>query len=157
MKNKHSTNGAKGTLTEKQLRFVEEYLLDCNATAAYKRAGYKVTSDAAAQAAASRLSTNVKVSATIRAGLEARTQRTEITADWVVKEACKTYNAAFEEGKYAAAATLLTLLAKHTGGFSERHEHTGAQGGDIRIRFVEFARTGRAGEPAPPAGVSTAV
>jgi phage terminase small subunit len=141
-------------LSPKRQRFVQEYLLAPNATAAYKRAGYKVTNDATAQAAASRLLKNPKVAEAIRAGQEARTQRTEITADWVVKEACKIHNAAFEEGKYAAAGSMLALLAKHTGGFSERHEHTGAKGGPIQIRqisFVEFARTQRAGEPAPPA------
>jgi len=138
-------------LPPKQQRFVQEYLIDPNATAAYKRAGYKVTSDAAAQAAASRLLANPKVAEAIRAALDARAERTEITADWVVKKAVTTFETAYAEGKYAAAATLLALRAKHTGGFVDRHEHTGAKGAPLQIRFIEFASTERSAEPAPPA------
>jgi phage terminase small subunit len=44
-------------LTEKQKRFCEEYLIDFNATAAYRRAGYKC-SDKSANANAARLIAN---------------------------------------------------------------------------------------------------
>ena len=138
-------------LSVRQQRFVEEYLLDPNQAAAYKRAGYKVTSDAAAAAAASRLLKTPKVAEAIRAALDARAERTEITADWVVKKAVTTFETAYAEGKYAAAATLLALRAKHTGGFVDRHEHTGAKGAPLQIRFIEFASTERSAEPAPPA------
>lgn len=38
-------------LSERQKAFIREYLLDLNATAAYKRAGYKCTGKAATAAA----------------------------------------------------------------------------------------------------------
>lgn len=48
-------------MTEKQRRFADEYLIDCNATRAYKAAYPRVKSDDVASAAAARLLGNVKV------------------------------------------------------------------------------------------------
>src|SRR5262245_5473054 len=67
-------------LNVQQQRFVEEYVLDLNGSAAYRRAYPRVTSDAVARAAASRLLTQVNVAAAVRAALAARSQRTELTA-----------------------------------------------------------------------------
>lgn len=57
-------------LTEKQKIFVDEYLIDLNATRAYKVAYPHVKSDGAAMSAASRLLRNVKVKAYIDEQLE---------------------------------------------------------------------------------------
>ena len=48
-------------MTEKQKRFCAEYLIDCNATRAYKAVYQNVKSDKTAKSAASRLLTNVNV------------------------------------------------------------------------------------------------
>lgn len=48
-------------MTEKQKRFCDEYLIDCNATRAYKAVYKNVKSDETAKSAASRLLTNVNV------------------------------------------------------------------------------------------------
>lgn len=48
-------------LTEKQKRFCDYYIETLNATESYKRAGYRVKSDAAARVNASRLLTNANV------------------------------------------------------------------------------------------------
>lgn len=48
-------------MTEKQKRFCDEYLIDCNATRAYKAVYKNVKSDDAARANASRLLTNANV------------------------------------------------------------------------------------------------
>lgn len=71
-------------LTPKQQRFVEEYLVDFNATAAYGRAGYAARGNAA-EAAASRLLRNGKVQAAIADGRAALSARTEITQDMVLQ------------------------------------------------------------------------
>lgn len=71
-------------LTPKQQRFVEEYLVDLNATAAYKRAGY-VAKGNAAEVNATRLLRNAQVSSEIHNAKSKRALRTEITADWVLK------------------------------------------------------------------------
>ena len=70
-------------LTEKQRRFVEEYLVDLNATKAAIRAGY---SERTAQEQASRLLSNVMVQEAIREAIAKRSARTEITQDRVLQE-----------------------------------------------------------------------
>jgi phage terminase small subunit len=76
----------KSWLTAKQERFVQEYLIDLNATAAYKRAGYKAASGRSAENAASRLLGNVGVQRAIQAGQQKTIARLQLTADHVVDE-----------------------------------------------------------------------
>lgn len=70
-------------LTDKQKRFVTEYLVDLNATAAARRAGY---SEKTACEQAARLLANVKVQAAVQKAMEKREKRTEITQDRVLQE-----------------------------------------------------------------------
>lgn len=48
-------------MTEKQIKFADEYIIDCNATRAYKVAYPAVKKDATAAAAGARMLRNVKV------------------------------------------------------------------------------------------------
>lgn len=73
-------------LTPKQQRFVEEYLVDLNATQAAIRAGY---SERTAEATGSRLLRNVKVKTAIQQARDKRTERTEITQDMVIQQLAK--------------------------------------------------------------------
>jgi phage terminase small subunit len=75
-------------MTPKQQRFVEEYLIDLNATAAYRRAGYTATGNAA-EVNAARLLRNAKVAEAITAAQDSRSERTEITQDMVLRELAK--------------------------------------------------------------------
>lgn len=70
-------------LPPNQQRFVQEYLVDLNATQAAIRAGY---SPRTAKAQGSRLLTNVAVKQAIDAALAARAERVEIKADDVLRE-----------------------------------------------------------------------
>ena len=70
-------------LTPRQARFVEEYLVDLNATKAAERAGY---SKKTANEQGARLLANVSVAAAVFAGKAARSERTKITADTVLEE-----------------------------------------------------------------------
>ncbi|MGH1414848.1 MAG: terminase small subunit [Pelagimonas sp.] len=70
-------------LTEKQECFVEQYLIDLNATQAAIRAGY---SERTAEQQGSRLLGNVKVAKEIAKAKAARSERTEITQDRVLEE-----------------------------------------------------------------------
>lgn len=70
------------TLTAKQIRFVEEYILDLNATQAAIRAGY---SRKGADTTGPRLLGDPRIVAAIDARKAARSERTEINADWVLK------------------------------------------------------------------------
>lgn len=69
-------------LTPKQARFVEEYLQDLNATQAAIRAGYSVRT---ANQQGPRLLESPNVNAAIEARKAARSERTQIDADWVLK------------------------------------------------------------------------
>lgn len=73
-------------LTAKQQRFVEEYLIDLNATQAAIRAGY---SEKTASEQGSRMLGNVKVQAAIQEAQNKRAERTEITQDMVLQELAK--------------------------------------------------------------------
>ncbi len=69
-------------LTARQARFVEEYLVDLNATQAAIRAGYSAKT---ADQQGSRLLANVKVAAAVARAKSDRSDRTKIDADWVLK------------------------------------------------------------------------
>lgn len=68
-------------LTEKQKRFVQEYLVDLNATAAAKRAGY---SEKSASRIAVELLNKTQVSAEIQKQQAKRQKRVEITQEKVL-------------------------------------------------------------------------
>lgn len=75
-----------GGLNDKQRRFVEEYLIDLNATQAAIRAGYSAKT---AKEQGYRLLTNVHVAAAITKAQEKRSTRTGITQDRVLAELAK--------------------------------------------------------------------
>jgi phage terminase small subunit len=64
-------------LTARQQRFVDEYLIDLNATQAAIRAGYSAKT---AKQAGSRMLTNVDVTASVNKAMGRRAQKLEITA-----------------------------------------------------------------------------
>ena len=68
-------------MNERQKRFVREYLIDLNATKAAIRAGY---SQKTANEQGSRLLTNVSIQEAIEKGFKKRSDRTEITQDFVL-------------------------------------------------------------------------
>jgi len=76
-------------LTEKQKRFVDEYLIDLNATRAYKAAYPSVKKDEVAASAAVRLLRNVNVQTYMKEKQQKLQERTEITQDKVLLELAK--------------------------------------------------------------------
>lgn len=134
--------------TPRQTRFVEEYLIDLNATQAAIRAGYSAKT---AEVQGPRLLGNVRVSAAIRAAQAERSDRVEITQDWVlsrlasVVERCMQAEPVYDRkgdrvmvetpnGEEAPAYTFnatgangaLGLLGKHLGMFKDKLEHSGS-------------------------------
>ena len=73
-------------MTEKQKIFADEYLIDLNATRAYRKAYPSVKRDETAAQAGSRMLRNVKVAVYIQERMQERQRRTEITQDRVLKE-----------------------------------------------------------------------
>ena len=87
-------------LTPRQERFVQEYLVDLNATQAAIRARY---SRKTADVQGVRLLGNVKVQAVLQEAMQKRSRRTEITQDWVLEELRKV--AAANGAVYAKVVT----------------------------------------------------
>ncbi|MDL2301317.1 terminase small subunit [Lachnospiraceae bacterium OttesenSCG-928-D06] len=73
-------------LNEKQQRFVDEYLIDLNATQAAIRTGYSAKT---ADVQGSRLLANVKVQQAISVAMAERSKRTGVNQDRVVLELAK--------------------------------------------------------------------
>lgn len=76
-------------LTPKQKIFADEYLIDLNATRAYKVAYPKVKKDESARVNGSKLLTNTNVVVYIDKRMKEREKRTEITQDRVLQELAK--------------------------------------------------------------------
>ncbi len=74
---------ANSELNPRQQRFVEEYLVDLNATKAAERAGY---SEKTANPQAARLLAKASIQAAVAVGMEKRSRRVEITQDRVLFE-----------------------------------------------------------------------
>src|SRR5688500_13514312 len=70
-------------LTDKQLMFCHQYLIDLNATQAAIRAGYSVNT---ANEQGSRLLANVSIQLKIAELMQERMKRTEVDADWVLNQ-----------------------------------------------------------------------
>lgn len=106
-------------MTYKQQRFVEEYLLDLNATQAAIRAGY---SEKTADRIGPELLGKTCVARAIQAAMEARSARTQIAQDDVVQELAgiafvKIPNECISVREKLRA---LELLGKHLGMFSDK-------------------------------------
>lgn len=72
-------------MTDKQRKFCDEYLIDCNATRAYKVAYPNIKNDNVASAAGTRLLGNVKIKAYIEARLEEMSSAKVASAEEVMK------------------------------------------------------------------------
>jgi len=139
------------SLTPKQEAFCREYLVDLNGTQAAIRAGYspKTANEQAAQ-----LLAKLNIQEYVQSLMDARAERTDITADYVlngikeVTERCTQAVPVIVDGqttgeyKFDANAALkgYELLGKHLKLFTDKHEHTGKDGGaikqDVTVEFV---------------------
>lgn len=104
---------AKGKLTEKQKRFVQEYFVDLNATAAAQRAGYKDPN------IGRQLITKNNVSAAIQEAIEKRQNRVEITQDRVLQELA---SIAFAKGTDYASIISGIVMMNDTGELTEEQK-----------------------------------
>jgi phage terminase small subunit len=103
-------------LTPKQEIFANEYLIDLNATRAYKVAYPKIKNDETAGVNGCRLLKNARVSEYIRERMLDRQKRTEVTQDWVVEQLYKI--AAADRSGIANVVTkerLVTAIDAETG------------------------------------------
>ena len=73
-------------MTDKQKIFADEYLIDLNATRAYRVAYPNVKKDETAAVNGSKMLRNTKVTKYIQERMEERQKRTEVTQDRVIEE-----------------------------------------------------------------------
>lgn len=106
-----------GSLTAKRLAFVDEYLVDLNATQAAIRAGYSAKT---AIVIANQLMAVPEIKAAIAARQQARVERTEITQDYVLQRLKAEAEYCGEGASHGARVSALNLLGKHVGMFVER-------------------------------------
>lgn len=114
-------------LNAKQQRFVQEYLVDLNATQAAIRAGY---SEKTANEQGSRLLANVSVAAAVHGAMAALAEKIELTAEWVCHELVANARKARAANDFAASNRALELLGKHLGAFPDK----------LNIDFREVAK-----------------
>ena len=127
------TKGKGSSLTDKQLAFVDEYLVDLNASAAVLRAGYKTTNQ-------NRIATDLLRHPLVRQEIDKRTderrEERELTADYVITKLVAIVEDT-EKGNPQAALRGIELLGKHLGMFKERTEISGPDGAAIEYQKVQ--------------------
>lgn len=129
-------------MTKKQKIFADEYLIDLNATRAYRVAYPSVKKDETAKSAGSRMLTNVNVAKYISERMQERQQRTEVTQDMVVKELA---TIAFARATDYAAVRGGAVYIKDTDSLSDEQIRAiagikeGANGIEIKLNDKEKA------------------
>lgn len=139
-------------VTPRQQRFIDEYLVDLNATQAAIRAGYNAKN---ADVTGPRLLGNVGVRAEIERRQAARAEQSEISERWIIDRLRENVDRAMqaepvrdregnETGVFVYAGNVankaLELIGKHRGMFVDRTETK--HSGKVEVH-VRFAREGR--------------
>ena len=118
-----------GNLTAKQRAFVDEYLVDLNATQAAIRAGYSpVTADKKAPmwvGKSRERSPYPQIWDAVQAKMDERSRKTEITAETVLRDIVRIGRKAEEAEDYSNALKASELQGKHLKLFSDRLEVSG--------------------------------
>ena len=129
------------SLTPKQERFVAEYLIDLNATQAAIRAGY---SEKTAQMIGSENLAKPMVAAAVAAAVAKRSERTEITQDYVLALIVDTAERCKMASDYNPNAVLkgAELLGRHLAMFTDKQAVT-LHDGDRLDQFIAGISKGK--------------
>ena len=117
-------------LTAKQAAFVQEYLVDLNATGAARRAGYSERT--AAEVGYENLR-KPQISEAIEGALAERAARTELSADEVIAGLRREANFKGEGSSHSARVSAWSWLGKHQAMFADRL--------DLKIGAIEKLAT----------------
>ncbi|GFE62874.1 terminase small subunit [Geobacter sp. AOG2] len=112
-------------LNKKQLLFVNEYLVDLNATQAALRAGY---SPRRAGSTGSELLHQPEVGAAIRQALTTRSKKPQVSSEDIIRSIVEIRSKAVTRGSLTQALKANELLGKHLKLFTDRVEHAGTEG-----------------------------
>ncbi|SHK31153.1 terminase small subunit [Hespellia stercorisuis] len=133
-------------MTDKQKMFADEYLIDLNATRAYRIAYPSVKKEATAAAAGARMLRNVKVEEYIQERMQERQKRTEVTQDRVVEElASIAFSRATDYVEIRSNGVCGTVIIKPTTELTEEQVRAiagikeGANGIEVKLNDKEKA------------------
>ena len=118
-------------LTPKQRTFVNEYIVDLNATQAVLRAGYKMTPGAAA-VQGSQLLRNPKIQTAIQEAQEDRQKASKITSEWIIAQVARI--AEDPETLRRDQLKALEMLGKYCGTWEKQ---TDQDANTVRVVFDE--------------------
>ena len=119
-------------LTPKQQRFVEEYLIDLNATQAYIRAGF---SEKLANTNAAKLLQNTTIAKAIEDARKEVSEKALITTEMVVKGLLKEAQDNSEGSTQSARVSAWAHLGKHMGMFTDKIQHSGDPNNPINMNL----------------------
>jgi len=123
-------------VTDKQIIFANEYLIDLNGTRAYKEAYPHVKNDNTAAAAATRLMNNPEVKDYIDKRIKDRLERIEVTQDDVIQELAAI---AFANGSdYAKVVTKPVMIQTSEGDYVPALD---SEGNQMYYQAVEIEET----------------
>lgn len=125
-----------GSLTQKQQRFVEQYLIDFNGKEAVLRAGYESSHP---DRLAHQLLKNIGIKYVIDAITESRAKDYTLKPEYVLGKIQRTIEKAESDNNHNAVLRGCELLARHLGMFIERQEISGPNGEAIRYERVQEA------------------
>ena len=120
-------------LTDKQSRFISEYLIDSNATQAAIRAGY---SKKTARSQGQRMLTNVDIQEAIQSHQDKAAKRNDTTVDLIDSMHRRAYEVAEENAQASAMTVSAQNLAKLHGFLVDRGEITGRDGAPLTIETI---------------------
>lgn len=109
-------------LTPKQQRFVDEYLIDLNATQAALRAGY---SEKTSYSIGQENLNKPEIAKAIGSRQEKIQNKVEVTQEWIVQEFIENHKLAREAGEIPSSNKALENLGRYLGMFKDKVEHTG--------------------------------
>ena len=127
-------------LTPKQQRFVEEYLIDLNATQAAIRAGY---SEKTAKEIGSENLTKPNIAKAITEAQEKLSNKAQVTVEMVVQGLLNEAKDLSEGSTQSARVSAWAHLGKHLGMFKDKIEHSGDPNNPINMSLkVVFENDG---------------
>ncbi len=115
-------------LNPRQIRFIDEYVVDLSPGRAAVRAGY---SSNGADVQGHRLLKNPKIATAIQKKKEELAKRTGVTQEWVIEKLQEVHEASMRESdkgmphNTASANRSLELIGKHAGMFQEGRDRPG--------------------------------
>ncbi|KAB0670284.1 terminase small subunit [Oryzomonas sagensis] len=123
-------------LTNKQTLFVNEYLVDLNATQAAIRAGYSART---AHVAGYNLLHKPEAAEAVRKGLQERAEKLNLSGEDVLRSIVDIRGKAVTGGNLTQALKANELLGKHLKLFTDRVEHAGPDGGPLEFSDLELS------------------